>query len=241
MADLPTVLLLAPIIALLAYFVRGVAGFGSALVASPLLALMLPLTVVVPLVVILDNTSSLMQARRHRVLIAWREVVPLLLCSLAGIALALHVHARLDEALLKRWLGGFVIAFALYQLLPLTPPRAGRIWAAPAGFLGGLVGGLFGTGGPFYVLYLRARQLPKTVMLATMAALFALDGGARILAFAAGGHYGWLHLQLLAVMAPLGALGLYLGGRVHVGLSQAAFQRVISAILLASGLLLLAR
>jgi len=236
-----SVFLAAPFIALLAYFVRGVAGFGSALIASPLLALMLPLTVVVPLVVILDNTSSMVQARRHRALIAWREVVPLLLCSLLGIALALHLHARLEEALLKRWLGGFVIAFALYQLLPFAPPRARRAWALPAGFLGGLVGGMFGTGGPFYVLYLRAWQLPKTVMLASMAALFALDGGARIVAFAVGGHYTWLHAQLLAVMLPLGALGLYLGGRVHVGLTQAAFQRIVSAIMLVSGMLLLLR
>lgn len=241
MPDIPPVFLVAPFIALLAYFVRGVAGFGSALIASPLLALMLPLTVVVPLVVILDNTSSMMQARRHRALIAWREVVPLVLCSLIGITLALQVHARLDEAVLKRWLGGFVIAFAVYQLLPLAPKRARRAWALPAGFLGGLVGGMFGTGGPFYVMYMRARQLPKTIMLASMAALFALDGGARIVAFAVGGHYTWLHAQLLAVMLPLGALGLYLGGRVHVGLSQVAFQRIVSAIMLVSGTLLLLR
>ena len=241
MPEILPVFLIAPFIALLAYFVRGIAGFGSALIASPLLALMLPLTVVVPLVVILDNTSSMAQARRHRALIAWREVWPLVLCSLLGIALALHVHARFDEAVLKRWLGGFVIAFALYQLLPLSPVRARRAWAVPAGFLGGLVGGMFGTGGPFYVLYMRARQLPKTIMLASMAALFALDGGARFTAFAVGGHYTWLHAQLLAVMLPLGALGLYLGGRVHVGLSQAAFQRIVSAIMLVSGTLLLSR
>jgi len=37
-----------------AYLVRGVAGFGSALIAVPLLALTLPLTIVVPLVVFLD-------------------------------------------------------------------------------------------------------------------------------------------------------------------------------------------
>lgn len=49
-------LLTAPLIALAAYFVRGVAGFGSALVASPLLAQFYPLTLVVPLVVELDQS-----------------------------------------------------------------------------------------------------------------------------------------------------------------------------------------
>jgi len=202
---------------------------------------MLPLTVVVPLVVILDNTSSMLQARKHRADIAWRELWPLLPFSLLGIVLALNLHATLDEALLKRWLAVFVIVFALYQLLPLPTLRCGRIWAAPTGFLGGLVGGMFGTGGPFYVLFFRARQLPKTIMLATMAMLWVLDGGSRIFGFALGGFYDWLHLWLLLAMLPLGVLGLYLGGRVHVGLTQAAFMRIVSGLMLVSGVLLLLR
>lgn len=46
-------------------------------------------------------------------------------------------------------LAGFVMCFALYSLLPLKEQRGGRKWAVPAGFMGGLVGAVFGTGGPF--------------------------------------------------------------------------------------------
>src|SRR5262249_44502311 len=42
----------------LAYFVRGMAGFGSGLIAVPLLSLVSPVTAVVPLVVSLDYLGS---------------------------------------------------------------------------------------------------------------------------------------------------------------------------------------
>lgn len=234
-------LLTAPLIALAAYFVRGVAGFGSALVASPLLAQFYPLTLVVPLVVVLDNAGSILQAWRLREQIAWPDLWPLLPFSAAGILVALELHAWLDDERLKLALGLFVIAFAVYQLLPLPRVKVSRRWAAPAGLLGGLVGGLFGTGGPFYVAYYRLRQLPKTVFVASIAMLFVLDGGARILGFAVGGHYTAQHALLLAVVAPAAWLGLQLGHRLHLGLSQTAFVRLLSLLLLASGSLLTLR
>lgn len=228
-------------IALAAYFVRGIAGFGSALIASPLLALMLPLSVVVPLVVILDNSGSILQAWRHRHLIVWRDLLPLLPFSLLGIVMALSLHATVRADSLKTLLGVFVVLFGIYQLLPQPNPYLSRIWAVPAGLLGGFVGGLFGTGGPFYVIYLRLRQLEKTVFLATIAMLWVIDGGLRIAGFALGGYYDVRHLALLAAMAPTAWLGLRWGQRLHVSISPSAFARIIGMLLIASGFFLIGR
>lgn len=231
----------ASLIALAAYFVRGIAGFGSALVASPLLAQMLPLSIVVPLIVILDNSGSILQAWRHRRLIVWGDLLPLLPFSFMGIALAMGLHASIDGRFLKLLLGVFVVLFGAYQFLPQPTAHLSRRWAAPAGLLGGLVGGLFGTGGPFYVMYFRLRQLEKTVFLATIAMLWVVDGGVRIAGFALGGHYREQHLWLLAAMAPTAWLGLQWGHRVHFDLSPRMFRRIIGGLLLASGSMLLWR
>ncbi|MGH7417083.1 MAG: sulfite exporter TauE/SafE family protein, partial [Candidatus Rokuibacteriota bacterium] len=53
------------LVLLLAYWVRGMAGFGSGLIAVPLLTLAWPVTVVVPLVVALDYIGSASQGIRN--------------------------------------------------------------------------------------------------------------------------------------------------------------------------------
>ncbi len=61
-----------------AYFVRGIAGFGSGLIAIPLLLMWFPLLVAVPLVVALDYLASASQGIKDRQAIRWREIWPLL-------------------------------------------------------------------------------------------------------------------------------------------------------------------
>jgi uncharacterized membrane protein YfcA len=146
-----------------------------------------------------------------------------------------------STAVLSRALGGFVIAYAVYQLLPLPPMRGSRISAISCGLMGGLVGTLFGTGGPFYAIYFNLRGLDKDAFRATFATNFLIDGGVRLAAYALTGLLGWQTLGWVIGTLPLVALGLYVGGRIHMGLTQRSFVRLVSVILLASGTALLIR
>jgi uncharacterized membrane protein YfcA len=223
-----------------AYFVRGIAGFGSGLIAVPLLALMLPLTLVVPLVVLLDYVASASQGIANRQDIRWREILPVLPFSAAGVLIALFVLSRAETHWLLQALGIFVIAFALYTLSGFTPRQgSARGWGVLAGTSGGLIGTLFGTGGPFYVMYFKARGLDKNSFRATFAAVFLIDGAGRLLGYAGSGLYTWDFLGVVALALPLMAIALYLGGQVHTQLSQQTFQRAISVLLIASGVALL--
>lgn len=230
------------LIILVAYFVRGIAGFGSGLIAIPLLALFLPLTLVVPMVGLLDYVASSGHGMRHRRQVRWAEIWPLLPFTLMGVGTALYLFHTLDGELLRKALGVFVLLYAVYTLAGLMPKGAGvRWWAIPAGGLGGMVGTLFGTGGPFYVIYLHLRQLDKGAFRATIAMIFLLDGSSRIVGYFATGLYHAQTMILVAVALPLMVLAMYLGGKVHTGLSQQAFQRGIGVLLLGSGIALLLR
>ena len=225
-----------------AYFVRGIAGFGSGLIAIPLLAQFLPLTVVVPMVGLLDYIASSGHGMKHRQAIAWREILPLLPFTLLGVLSALYLFHTLDAELLRIALGIFILLYALYTLSGLMPERQGtRLWALPAGGFGGLIGTLFGTGGPFYVIYLRLHHLDKTAFRATIAMVFLIDGSSRILGYFASGFYHAQTILLVALALPTMVLAMYLGGHVHTNLSQLAFQRGIGVLLLGSGVALLLR
>jgi uncharacterized membrane protein YfcA len=231
----------AGLVLLLAYVVRGIAGFGSGLIAVPLLSAVAPVSAVVPVVVSLDYVGSAGQSVRNVGRVAWAEqltLVPFMLVGVGTGVLALH---GVRTTVLSRALGGFVIAYAVYQLLPLPEMRGSRISAIACGFMGGLVGTLFGTGGPFYAMYFNLRGLDKNVFRATFATNFLIDGGVRLAAYALSGLLGWQTLGWVAVGLPLVATGLYAGGRIHVGLSQRGFVRFICLILVASGVALLIR
>ena len=231
-------LLYAGAVLFIAYLVRGVAGFGSGLIAVPLLALCFPVTAVVPLVVFLDYVGSAGQGVKNRAQIEWRDQLPLIPCSLLGVGLGLFFLNTMSAPDLGKALGSFMLIYATYQLLPLPALEGSRLLAVPCGLLGGLFGTVFGTGGPVYVVYFNLRQMVKTQFRATYASNFLIDGSFRLIGYATAGlMHGALLLSMLAALPVVGA-GLYVGGQIHTEFSPAAFKRFISGLLLCSGVAL---
>lgn len=222
-----------------AYLVRGISGFGSGLIAIPLLTLVHPLPLVVPLVVALDFLGSSAQGVSNRSSIQWHDLIPLLPFTFVGCMVALFVYQSIDSEQLTRAMALFIIFFAIYQLLPLPDMRGSRIWAGPAGLLGGLVGTVFGTGGPFYMMYLSARGHSKKETRASFATYFFIDGSVRILGYIYIGLIGWAECLTLLKWLPAAVLGLLIGGQVHTSISARTFKLFISLLLVLSGYRLL--
>lgn len=101
-----------------------------------------------------------------------------------------------------------------------------------------MVGALFGTGGPFYVIYLRLRQLDKSRFRASIAMMFLIDGGVRIAGYAVSGLYTINLLLMLLMLLPVLFLAMYAGNHLHLKLNQHRFNQLINSLLLISGLML---
>jgi len=224
----------------LAYIVRGITGFGSALIAVPLLAFILPLNVIVPLIVLLDFIAAASHGLRHRQAVRWSLIFPLLPFTLLGVGSALLLLKSVDMSLLRQGLGLFIIAYAGYSLFaPTLHGQHSRYWAIPAGSLGGLIGALFGTGGPFYVIYLQLQGVNKATFRATIASIFLIDGGLRLTGFVSAGFYSFDTLILILAALPIMLVALFIGGHIHTRLAPEIFQRGIGLLLIGSGLGLL--
>ena len=228
-------------ILLTAYVIRGITGFGSGLISVPLLALFLPLQFVVPLVLLLDFTASLVIGGLHFKRVEWKEIGVLIPFGIVGVMLGTALLVKLPAEPMLLALAAFVFAFAVRSLLNIHGDRpASRLWAVPASLTGGTVGALFGTGGPPYVIYLTHRIRDKSDLRATFSALFFFEGITRIASFLVAGLLltaeVWV-AYLIALPLVLGAL--YLGGRVHVGLGQVQMTRLVGGLLLLSSLSLL--
>jgi uncharacterized membrane protein YfcA len=107
--------------------------------------------------------------------------------------------------------------------------------------MGGLIGTLYGTGGPFYVLYLKFRKIEKNQFRATFATIFLLDGAGRLAGYVFTGFFSLDLVLMMAVAIPLMVIGMFIGGRIHTNMSQQTFQRAISMLLIFSGITLLVK
>lgn len=228
-------------ILLTAYFIRGITGFGSGLVSVPLLALFLPLQFVVPLILLLDFTASIVIGGFNFKRVKWGEVGVLIPFGIVGVIVGTSLLVNLPPEPMLIALAGFVFIFAVRSLFNIRGEKpASRAWAVPASLTGGTVGALFGTGGPPYIIYLTHRIRDKSDLRATFSALFFTEGLTRIASFLVAGLLVtaavWIaYLAALPIM--LGAL--YLGGRVHVGLTPSQMTRLVGVLLLVSSVSLL--
>lgn len=228
-------------ILLVSYYVRGIAGYGSGLLAIPTLALFLPLEVVVPYVGVLDFLASLGHGLHYRRAVHWKEIAVILPVAVLGMGFALYLFTNMERESLKVWLGGFIILYAFYSLLPAPQMKGSRLWVMPFAATGGVVDTLFGTGGPFYVIYLRMRQLGKTPFVATIAMAFMINTGIRLLGYLLVGFYSMKILFMILASLPVVFIGMRLGMQTHNRLTAQQFSWVIAALLVLAGLALLLR
>jgi len=171
----------------------------------------------------------------------WIRLVP-------AIALGVALGATLLVALPRRAgmiaLGLFALAFGVYGLARRaeTRWRVGTRWAWLAGLAGGVTGTLFGAGGPPYAIYLSHRGLAQEAFRATLAFATLTSIALRLAAFVAVGTLRdpavWL---CAAAVVPAGLGGLAVARRLYGRLRGDAARRAVAAVLVASGLSLLAR
>jgi len=223
----------------IAYMVKGMSGFGSGLIAIPLLAFIFPLTLIVPVLGLLSYSGTIMQSYQLRKQVQWKDLLPLLPFSIIGIMIAVWLLVNVNPDKLVLSLGVFVLLYSVYSILPVPEFSGGRKWAVIAGSCGGMVGALFGTGGPFYVVYLKMRKLNKSQFRATIAMVFLVDGGVRIVGYAMNGLYTEQVIWMLIVLFPVLFLGMYVGHHIHIKIEQKRFNQIISVLLMMSSIMLI--
>jgi uncharacterized membrane protein YfcA len=231
------------VVLVISFAIRGGIGFGAA--ALPLTALVLPMKLVVPVFTVLGIFSSwsiVFKDSRH---IEWRELLRLLPYTIVGALIGLYFYNAFDARMLAHGLGALVLvygSFALWQSLHPMPK-----WKPPShltlpvtGTLAGIVGTLFGAmAGVFYAIYLDMQHLNKDKFRATVAMTLLVLGVVRGGGYFAVGAYNRDALIATAFSLPLMFAGVVLGNHIHTNLSENAFRRVLSIVLIGTGIPLL--
>jgi uncharacterized membrane protein YfcA len=225
-------------VVLLAALVAGTTGFGFALVAVPMLVILLPPRTVVPLTQLLSLGLQLMilvEGRKHLLV---RRVWLLILSGVVGVPAGTYLLLLVDSHTLQVIAGVVVIVGAVALL-------AGWRWrlrnekavSLPVGLLSGALAGTTGLPGPPVILFFANQQVEKQAFRVNLALHFACLNVVAIVSALAAGLITRQALESMIILVPsliLGTVGgIYLSKRVH----RARFQRVVIAILLLTGAL----
>ena len=225
-------------IVLCASLVQGAAAFGSALVAMPFLAMIMPARDAVALSLMMGVILNLMTIGDERRSIAWRQIAVLLPALAIGIGAGTLILKSIDGPAFKMLLSLVFLTMTLAMLASSSlKVKPGPVTAQAAGAISGLLTGSTSMGGPPLVLYLTGRGLAKSALKGTLAALFLL-GNLFALASLLGAHV--VAGGAAAVTLPLGAVmvpGYLAGRRLTSRLDSEVFRHLVLLVLALAALL----
>ena len=242
MESSPFITLAAGLIIFVAFFIRSLTGFGSALIGVPLLAMIFELKFAVPLEALLEMGLSAMLLCKVYQSINKSVIFPLIIGAIIGSLIGAYVLHSFANIYLKRALGVTIILFALHLFTRkkdhTVKPLSYGLGVA-AGGIGGVLGGIFGTSGVAFVMYLSYRLPGKDILRASLIGLFTIDYAWRVGIYTANGLLSLAILKFALLLTPALILGTILGHKVHFKISEIRYRQIVSAILLISGIFLL--
>lgn len=208
--------LLATAVMALAALVQGAVGFGSALVAAPLLALLDPRFVPVPIILANFVLTLLVVAREHQAL-NLRAVGWAVTGRLPGTWLGLLALTGFSATQLPRFFAALVLGAVLLLLLGRAPPR-NPLSLFVAGTTAGLMGTVTSIGGP--PIALMFHDVRGAELRGTLGGYFVASTLMSIAGFGLTGLLGIEELIRAALLLPGLLVGFYASNRGRRFLDQ---------------------
>ena len=219
-------------------FIRGLAGFGFALILAPVFLLILSPAAVVVINLCLSFLSNIVIVVHSFASIDFRRVLPMSLSSLLGIPLGVWVLSVVTPSILKIFIGAVIICFAVLVAFGIRKTFASeRIPSCMAGFFSGILSSSTSLGGPPVVLFMHGQNWPKEVIHPRLAGYFTVLGSFSLIALSLSGHVAVATLITAASLAPALLVGTALGMIVFQKVNARFFRGFSVAIVICAGLL----
>lgn len=228
---------------LLSAFTMTFAGFGFALMAVPMLALLFPVQTAVALQFPYCVLLFAYQAWHYRKHFSWQDMRPLFWGSVAGLALGSFMLYQLPEAALKRALSVFIVVVVIFNLSPWSKGRAARLahspwWGRACGFISGSFLGAYTIGGPPAAVYATSITQDPLRTKSFMASFFTVQFVFVALIYAYNGMFTWELFKESALYAPIVAVGSLAGFWIFNKASNQTYRMVVQLMLLAAAVML---
>jgi hypothetical protein len=234
-------LALVALAATLASAIAALAGFGIGSILTPLVAAQTGMKTAVAAVAIPHFVATLLRFWRLRAHVDWRVLRSFGLVNAAGGLAGALLHSAVQSSVLSSVLATLLIFAGLVGVLGYAERmRFGRRAAWIAGAVSGAFGGLVGNQGGIRAAAMLGLSVEREAFVATATGIGVLVDLARMPVYLLNETPLIVQAWRIVVAALVGVIAGTLGGeRVLRRIPRSLFRRVVSALLLAIGLLLL--
>ena len=223
--------------------INGVAGFGAAMIAMPLIAPFIDLSIAVPscaLIILTLNCQVGWTFRKH---IEWRYVKGIFIGAIPGVVLSVFALQYLSEQVLKIGMGGFIFLYALWSLYAdkgevrtISPA-----WGYLAGLLSSTLGMAFGFNGPPLAAYLAYSGCPARAVKGLIGAGLIITGVFIVSAKGLTGQIDSRVMLIYLVSTPAVLLGSKLGISLSSTMNEYSYRKILFVSLAAMGLYIMVK
>ena len=232
--------ILIPGVLFLATLIRSAFGFGEALVAVPLLALLIPVKTAAPVAVMVSVTVALIIVVQDWHQVYARSAARLVLPTMLGIPLGLMLVKAGAEPVVKGLLAAVIILFSAYTLLggrhrELRDDKFAWLF----GFGAGVLGGAYGMNGPPLVIYGSLRKWPPQHFRATLQGYFLPASLAGMWGYWLAGLWTPAVNRFYLLSLPFVLAATFLGRAINRRIDTHRFVLYVHSGLIAIGLVLL--
>jgi len=223
-------------------FVSGVAGFAFGMVAMVSWVWRIDPQIIAPMVVFGSIVTQSTSVTCLHCGVNWRLTTQFLVGGLAGVPLGIMLLGCIDVVVFKGAMGVVIILFSLALLFVsdnLAVRWGGGAANGCAGFVGGVMGGLCGLNGPAPIVWCLVRGWDKDTQRGLTQVYFLSTQVVTMIGYALSGKITRQVLIAFAIMLPCVLLAAYVGNRVYDRIDTRQFRRIVLALLLISGAVLL--
>ena len=222
---------------------RATFGFGEALVAMPLLALLpIGLPTAASLMAVVSLALAVLGMVHGTGSVDRGAVLRLCLGVVAGIPLGVGLVLLVPARLVGLVLGVFLMGYGGYAAT--SRARVGSVglgWAWPVGVLAGGLGSAYGFHGIPVVVYGTGRRWSPEVFRRTLNTFFLVAGALVVTGQALGGLWSRPLVGLVAASLPAVVAATLLGRAMHARMTPARFHRAVHLLVLLLGIVLVLR
>lgn len=232
----PPDLIIVLVVIFAALVLRAILGFGDALIAMPILSLVLGLTITTPLVALIQITMTLFLLYEDRANIEIGPIWKLVVSSFVGIPLGAYLLLAVPEAYMRIVLGLFLLfvgGVALFNITIRFPDNTPTTVAV--GFVNGIIGGAYNLIGPLIVMFCAGKPWSPNKFRGMLTAYFGAVGLFITITHAVQGYWNQTVFTYFAYAIPVAILAFFLGNLIHHRLNADRFKTLVNVFLLIMG------